>query len=58
MHAVRGVNFDLYPGKTLGIVGESGSGESVASMAIMGLHPTTAGHHRFGLSTTAPSCWA
>ncbi|WP_237211841.1 ABC transporter ATP-binding protein [Rothia nasimurium] len=42
VHAVRGINFDLYAGKTLGIVGESGSGKSVASMAIMGLHPTTA----------------
>ena len=42
VHAVRGVDFDLYAGKTLGIVGESGSGKSVASMAIMGLHPTTA----------------
>lgn len=42
VHAVRGIDFDLYEGKTLGIVGESGSGKSVASMAIMGLHPTTA----------------
>ncbi len=42
VHAVRGIDFDLYEGKTLGIVGESGSGKSVASMAIMGLHPSTA----------------
>lgn len=36
---LHGVNFDVYKGRTLGIVGESGCGKSVTSMSIMGLLP-------------------
>src|SRR5829696_10374365 len=37
--AVDGVSFSVEAGKTLGIVGESGCGKSVTSLAIMGLLP-------------------
>lgn len=37
--AVDGVDFTLYKGETLGIVGESGCGKSVTSMSIMHLLP-------------------
>src|SRR3954467_4253803 len=37
--AVNNVSFALERGQTLGIVGESGSGESVLSRSIMGLLP-------------------
>ena len=35
--AVDGVSFDLYPGATLGIVGESGCGKSVTARSILGI---------------------
>jgi ABC-type dipeptide/oligopeptide/nickel transport system ATPase component len=34
------VSFDVRPGQTVGLVGESGCGKSVTSLAIMGLLPT------------------
>jgi oligopeptide/dipeptide ABC transporter ATP-binding protein len=40
--AVRGMSFSLQPGRVLGIAGESGSGKSVTSLAIMGLLPGNA----------------
>ena len=37
VHAVRDVNFDLWGGRTLGIVGESRSGKSVTALSLIGL---------------------
>ena len=41
--AVDGVTFSVEAGKTLGIVGESGCGETVSCLAVMGLIPTPPG---------------
>lgn len=39
---VDNVSFEVRPGETMGLVGESGCGKSITSMAIMGLLPKTA----------------
>jgi peptide/nickel transport system ATP-binding protein len=61
-HAVDGVSFSIEPGRTLGIVGESGCGKSVTSLSVMGLLPKgqgriSAGSVRFqgtDLATLSP----
>lgn len=42
-YAVNGVSFDLYPGETLGLAGESGCGKTTLGRAILQLIPATSG---------------
>ena len=43
VRAVDGVSYALYPGETLGVVGESGCGKSVTAMSILRLIPEPPG---------------
>jgi oligopeptide transport system ATP-binding protein len=52
VHAVNGISFDIGPGETLGIVGESGCGKSVTSLALLGILPR-AGRVTSGTATFA-----
>ena len=47
LHAVDGVSFDLRPGRTLGLVGESGCGKTTTARLVLGVLSPTGGAVRF-----------
>jgi len=47
LHAVDDVSFEIYPGETLGLVGESGCGKSTVGNVVMRLLPQTDGQLLF-----------
>lgn len=49
VQAVRGVNFDVLKGETLGIVGESGCGKSVTAQSIMQLLEAPPARYKEGI---------
>jgi oligopeptide transport system ATP-binding protein len=43
VRAVDGISFEIEPGETFGLVGESGCGKTTAGRTLLGLYPVTSG---------------
>lgn len=54
VRAVDGVDFDIYEGETLGLVGESGCGKTTIGMTLLGLYPPTDGSVYFNGEDITP----
>ena len=53
LHAVDQVDMQIFPGKTMGVVGESGCGKSTLGRTVLRLHESTGGEVFFdGKSVT------
>ncbi|MEA3491044.1 MAG: oligopeptide/dipeptide ABC transporter ATP-binding protein [Campylobacterota bacterium] len=58
LHALNGVSFDMFKGKTLSLVGESGCGKTTIGKVILGLYQATDGSILFqgkDIAKTTPS---
>lgn len=58
LKAVAGVTFDLYPGKTLAVVGESGCGKSTLARLVTMIEEPTAGSLTLDGKPVVPEDWA
>ncbi len=58
LNAVAGVDFKLYPGKTLAVVGESGCGKSTLARMVTMIEEPTAGSLTLDGKPVVPKDWA